>query len=187
MMWHARRGKTINSSVAETITERICVKQRASNLDVPAISKAVSSFVFSPIQDKLINVLLNFEIVVNSGKKRWIKYNIPYINDTEDRVDIILTNSEYKTVTDLAASYEVKLASVWAFYARNRYPTIYNIYLENGKYKEVCLKTNRNYIKKSKIDINNMERLFYSYKYVAPPEVCNKCDRRKECPIHQIE
>jgi hypothetical protein len=187
MTWHARRGKTIDPTIAQTIVERACVKFKLSMFDLPALSKAVDSFVRSPVQERLINVLLNFEIIVNTAKKRWLKYNIPYLNDTEERVDVILTNSEYKTITDLKASYEVKLASVWAFYARNRYPSIYNIYLENGKYKEVCFKTNRNYIKKSKIDINNMERLFYSYKYVAPPEVCNQCDRRKECPIHQTE
>lgn len=187
MVWHARRGKTIEPTIAQTIAERNCVKYKAGTFDRPTISKAVDMFVHSSVQDRLVNVLLNFEITISAAKKKWIKYEIPYLNDTEERIDIILINPEYKTITDLKASYEVKLAAIWAFYARNRYPYIYNIYLENGKYKEICLKTNRNYIKKCKIDINNMERLFYSYKYTAPPEVCNQCDRRNECPIHQAE
>lgn len=185
MIWHARRGKKIESFVASTVIEKLCIKEKLSIVQIPTILKAVQDFLNAPMQKDFVNILFKYEIIVNTAKKSWIKCKVPYINDTESRIDVILTSPEYKTPQDLKASYEGKLAAVWGFYSRNKYPYIYNIYLENNRYKEVVFKTDKDYIRKSKIDINNMDRLFYSYRYAAPPEICSNCSRRNECPIHQ--
>jgi hypothetical protein len=185
MTWHARKGKKIENFVAATVIEKLCISEKLNLLQIPYIVKAVQDFLSSPIQKEFINILFKYETVVNTSKKRWIKCTVPYLNDTENRIDIVLTNQEYKTPGDLRNSYEAKLAAVWSFYSRNKYPNIYNIYLENNKYKEIVFKTTKEYIRKSKIDINNMDRLFYSYRYAAPTEICNGCARRNQCPIHQ--
>ena len=77
--------------------------------------------------------------------------------------------------------YETRLSSIWSFYSLNRYPTFYNLYLDDNKIKHVRYKPNQFYIRDSKSFIINMNKLIENEEiYPAPLEVCRYCDRRDE-------
>lgn len=182
--WFYRRGNKLTPMLIQTACEAICIKEGLAPLDMAAVCGAVQKFITYKVYEKLENPIVGYQASLRVGKQNTIAYNVPVIDETDKAFTVILNNPIYKTAEELANSFEARFLSVWFFYGRNRYVDIHNIYYEDGDYRAVHYKPTEKSVKYAKKVINNMERLFYSYNYAAPTELCLSCSRRNECPMH---
>lgn len=183
--WFYRRGNKLSPVVTATLAESICIKRGLAPLEQAMVTTAVEKFVTSDFYKDIKNPILNHEVRIRVGKQNILSYSIPCIDEDESKVKVILNTNLYKTPQELANSFEAKVITIWSFIQKNRYADLYNIYYAGGSFRTVHYQATEKSYRAAKKDVNNMERLFYSYSYAAPSEVCHGCHRRDECPIHR--
>jgi hypothetical protein len=146
------------------------------------IQMAVKGFTNSTLYSKIEDVIVNAEIQVGISSSNVITHSVPALAKDKDKTCIITWDDRLRTAADVKQSYETRLASVWSFYSLNRYPTIYNLYLNEDKVEWVRYKPNQFYIRDSRTFLVNLKDVIESdATYPAPFEVCNRCSRRDEC------
>jgi hypothetical protein len=183
LSWYARKKTKISHVVADTIAESIASKEGLSPLFLPTLTKAVQRFIFSKTYKGLENPLFGYDAKLQVGKN-FLTYSVPFISDGDDTV-IIISDPFLNERELLKMSYEVQFISLWAFYARSRYPEVVNIFVEDNELKEVRYKPTEKNIKSAKLNLNNLVKVPYDYICTPPAEVCKGCSRRKECPVIQ--
>lgn len=187
LSWYFRKNSKVSEMTVPITVSRICEEMKLDQIQSTKIKSAIGSFLSSKLYKELQQPIMNYKIQLGVGKQKIIEYAVPYIDDEEDKVKVIILNPNYNKPELLAASYEAKLAAIWAFRTKSRYVDIYNISMDKDKTLITHYKTNEKLYRSARKHISNMERLFYSYNYNAPIEVCFGCSRRNECPMFQVE
>ena len=183
LSWYARKKTKISHVVADTIAESIASKDGLSQLFLPTLSKAVQGFIFSKTYKSIENPLFKYNAKLQVGRT-FLSYDVPFISDGDSTV-IIISNPYLDSEDLLGMSYDVQFMSLWGFYARSRYPKIINIYIKDKELTEISYTPSEKNIKSAKLNLNNLVKVFYSYNYAPPAEVCKGCSRREECPTIQ--
>ena len=181
-VWFSRKGSRLSPIVLQTVCESLCAKHLLSHTETMEVCNAVSKFVTLPLYSRLTAPITNYPGKLGIGKMESIYYELPVMDESETTLSAILNKDWIQSEEDLMNSYEVKFMAVWLFVVKNRYPDFYNIEYNAGSPKVIHFKPDEKYIRKAKKFINNMNKLFYSYSYIAPPEICTGCSRRSECP-----
>ena len=182
MRWQHRKGRGISYSVLSSLVSRLATEKGINRMTTSDIQLALKTFTNSGLYSKIEDLIANVEIHVGISSGHVIKHTLPTLCEVNEQTTIITWNDDIKSREDLRQLYETRVASVWAFYSINRYPTFYNLYREDNKIKHVRYRPNQFYVRDSRQFLLGMKDLIEDDGlYPAPLELCLNCNRRPEC------
>jgi hypothetical protein len=182
MRWYAKKGRRLSYDILCSIMTQRMVREGKDKVSFLNKQLSLKNILNKGVYSRMSIPVVKADIQIAASNNTILTYELPALANLKTNTVAIIYGCEYKTLEDMWMSYECKLISIWAFYSINRYISIYNIYEDKGKIKELKFRPNQYYIRQAKKDLLDITKtLEHNISYFAPHEICRGCARRDEC------